>query len=164
MRGEASAAIFRMPINTEPHKIMSYSHTKRRKTISKLKRHFPKDWRQILQENGKQIRNEQAGIQYCRTNPIKGSVGASTPALNKHQAARALKLSPDHVLILVRARLLHPKGRPQAGPRILIPIDELLHVANDPVWLAKAHRAVRAYWDQKMAKRLARKEPTNRVR
>jgi hypothetical protein len=130
---------------------MSSAHTKRRKAIAKQKLHFGNIWLQKWLSTVDQIRTSQAEEALCA---IKGTV-TSVAALSRHDSAHFLHLSPNQIPILLRAQLLHSSARSEFGPRIWISTDELLRVASDRDWRAKANAAVRAHQELKEDRRRA---------
>ena len=77
--------------------------------------------------------------------------------LNVEQTALALNCQPHDIPTLVAARLLKPLGNPPASGVKFFSIAEVLQLAKNTAWLAKATNAIHRHWQQKNAsKRPAR--------
>lgn len=66
--------------------------------------------------------------------------------LDVEQTAALLGHHPDHIAILVRAKMLKPLGEPAANAAKMFARCEVLEKANDRDWLDKASRQVSRYW------------------
>jgi hypothetical protein len=68
-------------------------------------------------------------------------------------AALRLGFRPEHIAILITARLLKPLGRPpKSGPKYFATVT-LNQLAEDPEWLAKASDVVVKSWKYRNARR-----------
>jgi hypothetical protein len=70
------------------------------------------------------------------------------------QTAAMLGMEPQHIPLLVTARLLKPLGSPPRTAPKYFARDYVLQLASDEKWLARASDALVAHW----AKRNANKE------
>jgi len=62
-----------------------------------------------------------------------------------------LNCQAHDVPVLVAARLLRPLGSPRLWSVKYFAADEILGVAKDRVWLAKATNALNQYWEKRNA-------------
>jgi hypothetical protein len=83
-------------------------------------------------------------------------VGHPPARLTAQEAAWFLNCQPHDIPVLVSARLLKPLGSPQPNSVKYFATVELLEVAKDRAWLARATNAVSQYWQQKNQQRKGR--------
>ena len=79
--------------------------------------------------------------------------------LNVEQAGWMLNCQPHDVPILVAARLLKPLGNPPPNSVKYFAALDVLELAKDRTWLAKATNAVNQHWRQKNLRKKNRPAP-----
>jgi hypothetical protein len=78
-------------------------------------------------------------------------LGRLPARLTAEQAAWVLNCQPHDIPTLVNARLLKPLGNPTPCGVKYFAASELVELANDRTWLAKATNAINQYWQRKNA-------------
>jgi len=73
--------------------------------------------------------------------------------LNAEQAAWLLNVNASDIPILIAKRLLKPLGDPARNAAKYFATVEILNLANDRTWLAKATDGIHGYWRNKRARR-----------
>jgi len=76
-------------------------------------------------------------------------LGQAPARLTSEQAAWALGCQPHDLPVLVLARLLKPLGNPAANGVKYFASTEVLELAKDRSWLAKATTAIGRHWKEK---------------
>jgi hypothetical protein len=75
---------------------------------------------------------------------------AHPPArLNVEQAAWVLNCQAHDIPTLIAARLLKPLGNPPRNGTKYFSTAQMLELAKDPAWLAKATNAIHQFWQRK---------------
>lgn len=82
-------------------------------------------------------------------------LGRPPARLTAEQVAAVLNCQPHDVPILFASRLLKPLGNPPQNGIKLVSADELLELAKDRAWLAKATNAIHQHWREKNARKTA---------
>jgi hypothetical protein len=77
-------------------------------------------------------------------------VGQLPARLTVEQAAWVLNCQPHDVTIVVISRLLKPLGNPAPNSVKYYATVNILEIAKDRLWLAKATNAVSEHWRQKI--------------
>lgn len=78
-------------------------------------------------------------------------LGQLPARLTAEQAAWVLNCQPHDVPILVAARLLKPLGNPAPNGVKYYASVEIMDVAKDRAWLARATNALNQYWQKRNA-------------
>jgi hypothetical protein len=78
-------------------------------------------------------------------------LGRLPARLTAEQAAWVLNCQPHDIPTLVNARLLKPLGNPTPCGVKYFAASELIALADDRAWLAKATNAINQYWQKKNA-------------
>jgi hypothetical protein len=85
-------------------------------------------------------------------------LGRLPARLTAEQAAWVINCQPHDIPTLVNARLLKPLGNPTSWGVKYFAAPELLALADDRAWLAKATNAINQYWQRKNAAKKNRPE------
>ena len=83
-------------------------------------------------------------------------LGRLPARLTAEQAAWVINCQPHDIPMLVNARLLKPLGNPTPCSVKYFAASELMELANDRAWLAKATNAINQYWQRKNAAKKTR--------
>ena len=78
-------------------------------------------------------------------------LGRLPARLTAEQAAWVLNCQPHDVPTLVNARLLKPLGNPTPCGVKYFAASEMIALADDRAWLAKATNAINQYWQKRNA-------------
>ena len=79
--------------------------------------------------------------------------GSTLGRLDPSQVAEVLGFSSDDIPILVRNGLLEPLGKPASNCSKYFARIEVVQLADDTKWLAKATNAIYQHWSGKSARR-----------
>lgn len=139
---------------------MSHAYSHRKKFRAKARKLYANTWQGPLKERIRQILEEKKGGDAYRS--IETLI--SVENVNVHTGARILHRSPKHVLVLLRAGLLHASAWLNAGNGIRMAKDALQSVVVDADWAAQANVALKAHHELKEAKRRAYKEAEEKKR
>jgi hypothetical protein len=88
--------------------------------------------------------------------------GRPPARLNAEQVAWTLNFAAHDIPILVAARLLEPLGSPAPNAVKYFATVDVLELAADRVWLARATHALQRYWHQKNRRRTQGSAPPSR--
>ena len=84
---------------------------------------------------------------------LLSGTGRLPARLNAAQAAWLLNVNASDIPILIAKRLLKPLGDPARNAAKYFAAVEILNLANDRNWLAKATDVLHQYWRNKRARR-----------